>query len=84
MTVTGRSGPDSWMEYLDIIDLTLNNRPVAEFIVTKLWEYFVYTNPPVEVVDEILTGVQAIAVDPETGLVTGGADPRRDGLALGP
>ena len=24
------------------------------------------------------------AVDPETGLRTGGADPRRDGLALGP
>jgi gamma-glutamyltranspeptidase/glutathione hydrolase len=39
---------------------------------------------PVEVVDEILTGVEAIAVDPETGLRTGGADPRRDGLALGP
>jgi gamma-glutamyltranspeptidase/glutathione hydrolase len=39
---------------------------------------------PVEVVDEISTGVEAIAVDPETGLRSGGADPRRDGLALGP
>ncbi len=38
----------------------------------------------VEVVDELGTGVEAIAVDPETGLRTGGADPRRDGLALGP
>jgi gamma-glutamyltranspeptidase/glutathione hydrolase len=37
----------------------------------------------VEVVDEIITGVEAIAVDPETGLRTGGTDPRRDGLALG-
>ena len=38
---------------------------------------------PVERVDELTTGVQAIAVDPETGLRTGGNDPRRDGLALG-
>ncbi len=37
----------------------------------------------VRVVDEISTGVEAIAVDPKTGLMTGGADPRRDGLALG-
>jgi gamma-glutamyltranspeptidase/glutathione hydrolase len=37
----------------------------------------------VRVGDEIMTGVEAIAVDPETGLMTGGADPRRDGLALG-
>jgi len=33
--------------------------------------------------DEILTGVEAIAVDPKTGRMTGAADPRRDGLALG-
>jgi gamma-glutamyltranspeptidase/glutathione hydrolase len=37
----------------------------------------------VEVVDEIMTGVEAIAVDPKTGVMTGGLDPRRDGLALG-
>ena len=34
-------------------------------------------------VDEITTGVEAIAVDPETGLIYGAPDPRRDGLALG-
>ncbi len=35
------------------------------------------------VVDEIMTGVEVIAVDPQTGAMTGGVDPRRDGLALG-
>ena len=37
----------------------------------------------VKLTDEILTGVEAIAVDPKTGRMTGAADPRRDGLALG-
>jgi gamma-glutamyltranspeptidase/glutathione hydrolase len=37
----------------------------------------------VRVGDEILTGVEAISIDPATGLMTGGVDPRRDGLALG-
>jgi len=34
-------------------------------------------------VDELTTGVEAIAVDPETGELRGAPDPRRDGLALG-
>ncbi len=34
-------------------------------------------------VDEIVTGVEAISIDPESGLIHGAADPRRDGLALG-
>jgi gamma-glutamyltranspeptidase len=37
----------------------------------------------VKLTDVILTGVEAIAVDPKTGRMTGAADPRRDGLALG-
>jgi len=37
----------------------------------------------VSVMDELMTGVEAIVVDPATGLMTGGADPRRDSLALG-
>ena len=53
MTLTGRSGPDSWMEYVDMVDLTLNNRPVAEYIVTKIWDYFVYLDPPQEVVSQL-------------------------------
>lgn len=51
MTVPGRSGADAWMEYYDVIDLTFQNRPVAEFIVTKLWNYFAYENPPQELID---------------------------------
>jgi gamma-glutamyltranspeptidase/glutathione hydrolase len=37
----------------------------------------------VNVTDEITTGVEAIVVDPKTGVMTGGADPRRDSFALG-
>jgi gamma-glutamyltranspeptidase/glutathione hydrolase len=37
----------------------------------------------VTVTDEIITGVEAIVIDPKTGLMTGGADPRRDSSALG-
>lgn len=33
--------------------------------------------------DEITSGVEAIVVDPITGRMTGGADPRRDSTALG-
>ncbi len=51
-TITGRSGDTAWLEYFDVIDLTLSERPVAEYIVTKLWEYFVYANPPQELVDQ--------------------------------
>jgi gamma-glutamyltranspeptidase/glutathione hydrolase len=38
----------------------------------------------VKVVDDLGGGVEAIAVDPTTGLLTGGVDPRRDGAAAGP
>jgi len=37
----------------------------------------------VKVTDEITSGVEAIVVDPKTGRMTGGADPRRDSSALG-
>jgi gamma-glutamyltranspeptidase/glutathione hydrolase len=37
----------------------------------------------VRVVDEISTGVEAVAVEPGTGWRAGACDPRRDGLALG-
>jgi gamma-glutamyltranspeptidase/glutathione hydrolase len=35
-------------------------------------------------VDDLGGGVEAIAFDPATGLLSGGSDPRRDGLAAGP
>ena len=38
----------------------------------------------VKVMDDLGGGVEAIARDPATGLLTGGVDPRRDGLAAGP
>jgi gamma-glutamyltranspeptidase/glutathione hydrolase len=38
----------------------------------------------VEVHDSLGGGVEAIAFDPETGLLTGAPDPRRDGAALAP
>jgi gamma-glutamyltranspeptidase/glutathione hydrolase len=37
----------------------------------------------VKLTDEIMSGVEAIAIDPQTGRMTGGADPRRDSFALG-
>jgi hypothetical protein len=37
----------------------------------------------VRVVDEISTGVEAVAVEPGSGWRAGACDPRRDGLALG-
>jgi len=37
----------------------------------------------VKVTDEIISGVEAILVDPVSGLISGGADPRRDSAALG-
>ena len=42
-------------EYQDMVDLTLANRPVAEFIVTKIWEQFVYTNPSQELISTLAT-----------------------------
>ena len=38
----------------------------------------------VKLVDDLGGGVEAIAFDPATGLLTGGVDPRRDGAAAGP
>ncbi|MBZ0137527.1 MAG: DUF1800 domain-containing protein [Planctomycetes bacterium] len=40
-------------EYQDMVDLTLANRPVAEFIVRKVWEQFVYTNPSQNLIDKL-------------------------------
>lgn len=50
-TVTGIPGDAGLAEYDAIIDLTMNNRPVAEFIVTKLWEHFCFESPSTEVVN---------------------------------
>lgn len=52
-TVMGRSGADAQNEYRDMVDVTLANRPVAEYICRRLFEYFVYPNAPQSVVDEL-------------------------------
>jgi gamma-glutamyltranspeptidase/glutathione hydrolase len=36
-----------------------------------------------KIVDQLTSGVEAVAVDPESGLRTGGGDPRRDSFAAG-
>ena len=50
-TITGISGDAGIQEYDAVIDLTLGTRPVAEFIVTKLWEHFAFEDPAPEVVN---------------------------------
>lgn len=52
LTLNGRTDPtSSHLEYLDVINLTLDNRPVAEFICKKLWEHFAFANPPAAIVN---------------------------------
>jgi uncharacterized protein (DUF1800 family) len=40
-------------EYRDMVNFTLANRPVAEFICTKIWEEFVYDNPSSSLVGKL-------------------------------
>lgn len=48
-TITG----NGQQEYRDMVDVTLANRPVAEFICRKIWEHYVYANPPQSLVDNL-------------------------------
>ena len=50
-TLTGVSGDNGIQEYDALIDLTLNNKPVAEFLVTKLWMYFAFESPDPVIVE---------------------------------
>ncbi|MCB9931975.1 MAG: DUF1800 domain-containing protein [Planctomycetes bacterium] len=50
-------------EYRDMVDLTLANRPVAEFICTKIWEHFVYLNPSPALVAQLSDGFRATNYD---------------------
>jgi uncharacterized protein (DUF1800 family) len=58
-TITGRTGADGVNEYVDMVDVTLNNRPVAEFICKKLFEHFCYPNPPQALVDQLAALMRA-------------------------
>ncbi len=50
---TGRSGENSNLEYLDMVNFTLDNRPVAEFICEKLFKHFCHDEPSEAVINEL-------------------------------
>lgn len=52
-TIAGRTGATGQMEYQDMVDVTLANRPVAEYVCRRLLEAFCYANPPASVVDQL-------------------------------
>ena len=52
LLLPGRSS-NGELEYLDMVNLTFDHRPVAEFIGKKIWEYFVYTDPSQRVIDAV-------------------------------
>ena len=58
-SIAGRTGADGALEYGDLIDLTLAERPVAEFVCRRLFEFFCYPNPPAGVVAELAALLRA-------------------------
>jgi uncharacterized protein (DUF1800 family) len=63
LTVTGRTGVDGALEYQDMVDLTLDNRPSAEFFAKKIFEGFCYLDPPAEVVDALAAALRGSNYD---------------------
>jgi uncharacterized protein (DUF1800 family) len=49
-TIVGQTETD---DYQAMVDITLQEKPVAEFICKKLWEWYVYPDAPDVVVDEL-------------------------------
>jgi len=58
-TVMGRSGAAGASEYADMVNLTLAERPVAEYIVGKLFAFLCYPNPPAEVIEPLAALLRA-------------------------
>jgi uncharacterized protein (DUF1800 family) len=60
-TILGRTIPGQNVtdDYAAVIDITLEERDVAEFITKKLFEYFVYENPPQSLVDTMAAELRA-------------------------
>lgn len=57
-TVVGRSGTNAYLEYQDVVDVTLSARgtQVSEYIVKRLWEHYVYPNPdPATIITPLAT-----------------------------
>jgi uncharacterized protein (DUF1800 family) len=49
--VTIPAGQTIDQDYASVVDITLANRPVAEYVGKKLFEFFCYENPPQSVID---------------------------------
>jgi uncharacterized protein (DUF1800 family) len=52
-TIPAKAAGDASDNYAAVVDITLANRPVAEFVSRKLFEYFVYLDPPQTLVDDM-------------------------------
>jgi uncharacterized protein (DUF1800 family) len=55
-TIPGQNDHD---DFEAVVDITLEERPVAEFICGKLFAYFCYEDPPTELVDELAAELRA-------------------------
>jgi len=55
-TIPGQSAGD---DYEAVVDITLEERPVAEFICGKLFSYFCYEDPPAALIDEMAAELRA-------------------------
>lgn len=58
-TVFGKTGAAGVQEYDEVVDITFDHRPVAEFYVKRLWEYFCYENPAQEIIDTLAAQLRA-------------------------
>lgn len=58
-TITGKTGVAGMQEYDEVVDVTFANRPVAEFYVKRLWEYFCYANPDQAIIDQLAAQLRA-------------------------
>jgi uncharacterized protein (DUF1800 family) len=55
VTVPGQNATD---DYAQVVDITLQRGDVAEFVTRKLFEYFVYENPPQTLVDTMAANLR--------------------------
>jgi uncharacterized protein (DUF1800 family) len=60
VTIPGQNVTD---DYAAVVDATLASRPVAEFVVGKLFEHFCYDDPPAELVTEMANSLRAANYD---------------------
>jgi uncharacterized protein (DUF1800 family) len=59
-TIQGQNAAD---DYQAVVDVTLEERAVAEFVTKKLFEHFGYANPPQDLVDAMATNLRASDYD---------------------